>query len=71
MPLNWERDRRAPKDAEVVAVAVVSVFPDVLTGENQVAPKSLLQPGMKLIAPARAEGRRSGRVTTEQWIQYS
>jgi hypothetical protein len=30
-----------------------------------------LQPGMKLIAPARAEGRRSGRVTTEQWIQYS
>ena len=52
MPVDWEEDRRVPKDAEVERI--VGVLPNVVTADNEVLPKCLLQSRVEFVAEARA-----------------
>ncbi len=53
VPFNGEGDRCRAEDTEIVAV--VGIFPDVLSGEDNVAPKRLLETDVEFIAPSRQE----------------
>src|SRR5579859_3184933 len=54
MPGNGEENRRGAKYTEVIAV--VRVLPEIVGINNQVLPKSLLDPRMELIAEPRPDG---------------
>ena len=55
VPLDRKGDGGASQHAEVVGV--VSVLPDIFAGEDYVLAEGLLQAGVELVAPTRAEWR--------------
>src|SRR5581483_2368109 len=68
LPLDGKRNRRCTENAEVVSI--VRVLPDVLTGNDEVFPKRLLNASVEFIAPARTERGNTWRRTKQERIQY-
>ena len=66
VPRDWEENRRVAQNAEIVPI--VGVFPDVLTGEDNIPPEGLLHPSVELIAPAWGNRVSAGRGTPQQRI---
>ena len=58
-PLDRKGDRRVAQHAEVVGL--VRVLPDVFAVHHQVPSEGLLETGVELIAPARAQRRGASR----------
>src|SRR6202007_1934114 len=72
VPIDWKRNRRITKHAEVKSI--VGVLPDVVAADDKVLAKSLLQSGVKFLLQSGLEISRrirAGEKRIEHLIEAS